>query len=210
MAHFPAGIDIFILAGQSNMAGRGGICRHSDGNKVWDGFLPAEARPHEGVFMLSLDQSWVIAEEPMHKDFDKKACGVGPGLVFARALLHDQDVGSPRSCTEECNQSVQSAGRSCWEPPGLCGTKARPFSGPIGLVPCAFGGSSVSQWQPGQPLYSRLENRTVAAMSAPGACLRALLWYQGESDCDTEENASLYASRFATFLNAYRWPSQRA
>jgi hypothetical protein len=61
--------DLYILAGQSNMAGRG---------KITDSL---KALHDERVWMLTKDFSWVIAGHPVH--FDKPAmAGVGPGLSF--------------------------------------------------------------------------------------------------------------------------------
>lgn len=61
--------DLYILAGQSNMAGRG---------KVTDSL---KALRDDRVWMLTKDLTWVVAEHPIH--FDKPAvAGVGPGLSF--------------------------------------------------------------------------------------------------------------------------------
>lgn len=61
--------EIYILLGQSNMAGRG---------QITEDF---KAQGHSRVFMLTKDNSWVLAKHPLH--FDKpKAAGVGPGLSF--------------------------------------------------------------------------------------------------------------------------------
>lgn len=63
---------LYMLAGQSNMAGRG---------KVEAG----EQAPHPRVWMLTKDNKWLPATDPLH--FDKPAVvGVGPGLAFARAM----------------------------------------------------------------------------------------------------------------------------
>ena len=62
---------LFLLAGQSNMAGRGEIEAQ---DKV----------AHPRVLMLSADREWVPAVAPIH--FDKKQAGVGLGKSFAVAL----------------------------------------------------------------------------------------------------------------------------
>lgn len=64
--------DLFLLVGQSNMAGRGDIA-------------PSDRQPHPRVLMLDRDGAWVPAIDPMH--FDKPAVvGVGLGRSFALAL----------------------------------------------------------------------------------------------------------------------------
>ncbi|XP_052188557.1 probable carbohydrate esterase At4g34215 [Diospyros lotus] len=75
---------IFILAGQSNMSGRGG----STTNGTWDGVVPPECRPSSAILRLSAGLKWVEAREPLHQDIDVNAtCGVGPGMAFANKLL---------------------------------------------------------------------------------------------------------------------------
>jgi hypothetical protein len=61
--------DLYILIGQSNMAGRGPIT--------------ADIRDehNDRVYMFTKDKQWVIAKHPLH--FDKPSVvGVGPGLTF--------------------------------------------------------------------------------------------------------------------------------
>jgi len=66
-------MQIFLLIGQSNMAGRAGV-------------EPADRVPHARVRMLDRDARWVPAVDPMH--FDKPAvAGVGPGRAFGLALV---------------------------------------------------------------------------------------------------------------------------
>lgn len=65
-------LDLFLLIGQSNMAGRGKV--------------EAEDRqPHPRVWMLTATQEWMPAADPLH--FDKpRVAGVGPGLMFGRMV----------------------------------------------------------------------------------------------------------------------------
>jgi hypothetical protein len=63
---------LYLLAGQSNMAGRG---------------IPAEQdkTAHPRVFALNRENQWVPAVDPLH--FDKPTIvGVGPGLAFGKAM----------------------------------------------------------------------------------------------------------------------------
>ncbi|KAL3732904.1 hypothetical protein ACJRO7_022426 [Eucalyptus globulus] len=74
--------DIFILAGQSNMAGRGGV-----ENDKWNGFVPPQCRPNPSILRLSAQLTWSEAAEPLHADIDvDRVCGVGPGMSFANAI----------------------------------------------------------------------------------------------------------------------------
>ncbi len=63
---------LFLLVGQSNMAGRGVVA-------------PSENTPHPRVLMLTQAGAWVPAVDPLH--FDKPAAaGVGLGRSFAQAV----------------------------------------------------------------------------------------------------------------------------
>lgn len=75
--------QIFILSGQSNMAGRGGVSHQ----KKWDGVVPLACRSHPSILRLNAHLKWEEAREPLHADIDaKKVCGVGPGMSYANAI----------------------------------------------------------------------------------------------------------------------------
>jgi len=63
--------DLYLLIGQSNMAGRGTPDEES-------------TQIHPRVFMLNKAEQWVPATDPVH--FDKSFAGVGPGLAFGKAM----------------------------------------------------------------------------------------------------------------------------
>lgn len=86
----PTEKNIFILAGQSNMAGRGGVR-----GGVWDRYVPPECNPNRWILRLNQKLQWEQAHEPLHADIDvHKTCGVGPGMAFANAVrAHLGEVG---------------------------------------------------------------------------------------------------------------------
>lgn len=66
-------LDLYLLVGQSNMAGRGDIN---------DKF---KAQEDDHVLMLNKEGQWVKAKHPLH--FDKpEVAGVGPGLSFGMEM----------------------------------------------------------------------------------------------------------------------------
>ena len=66
-------LDLYILIGQSNMAGRAPITAEN------------KDEHDDRVFMFTKDQQWVVARHPLH--FDKpKSVGAGPGLSFGIAM----------------------------------------------------------------------------------------------------------------------------
>lgn len=62
---------LYLLAGQSNMAGRGLV-------------EPDDQQPHPRVRTLNRECVWVPAADPIH--FDKPIAGVGPGLTFGKIM----------------------------------------------------------------------------------------------------------------------------
>ena len=66
---------VFLLAGQSNMAGRGGVHRMPDGTKALrEAELANLPQVENGVKIVrfSAAEDWEIAREPMHKDIDTR------------------------------------------------------------------------------------------------------------------------------------------
>jgi len=64
-------LNIYLLIGQSNMAGRGTV-------------EEADKKPHPRVLMFTKDNLWVPAVDPLH--FDKPIAGVGLGSTFGRVM----------------------------------------------------------------------------------------------------------------------------
>ncbi len=110
----PTDMKLFLLIGQSNMAGRGKI-------------EAVDKVPHPRVFTLTKEMTWVPAVDPLHYDKPELA-GVGLGSTFGRVVA-DAD-------------------------PKIT----------VGLIPAAFGGTSLDQWKPGGELYVNAVTRARAAM----------------------------------------------
>lgn len=145
-------LQLFLLIGQSNMAGRGVIGEE-------------ERTPVPGIWMLSQDLSWKPAVDPLHYDKPEIA-GVGLGRPFAQAVLERH--------------------------PGQ----------QIGLIPAAFGGSALDEWQPEAKHYTEAIRRTKAALK--NGRLRGILWHQGESDSGKEDLANSYVQRFVVMIQQLR------
>lgn len=65
---------LFLLVGQSNMAGRGAV-------------EAMDTAPHKRVLMLNKAGEWVPAADPLH--FDKPVAGTGLGKTFGIAMAED-------------------------------------------------------------------------------------------------------------------------
>jgi hypothetical protein len=64
-------LDLYLLIGQSNMAGRGAI-------------EAQDTIADSNVFMLNKAGEWVLAKSPLH--FDKTVAGTGLGLTFGKIV----------------------------------------------------------------------------------------------------------------------------
>jgi hypothetical protein len=89
---------LFVLVGQSNMAGRGKIDKEDNA-------------PHPRVLMFNKEGRWSPATDPLH--FDKpKIVGVGPGRAFAQAVA-DAD---PKITVGVIPCAVGGSPISAWQP----------------------------------------------------------------------------------------------
>lgn len=75
---------------------------------------------------------------------------------------------------------------------------------PIGLVQTALGGSPLVRWNPKEQGDSDLFDNMVRCVGLAGGRARGILWYQGESDAGTDEQATSYEQRFADAVGAWR------
>jgi hypothetical protein len=93
-----ANFDLYLLVGQSNMAGRGTV---SDADRV----------PVEGVLVFNAERSWVPATDPLH--FDKpRVVGVGLGRTFGIEMAKD----SPGRAIGLIPCAVGGTGIDVWRP----------------------------------------------------------------------------------------------
>lgn len=143
---------VYLLLGQSNMAGRGDL---------------ESASPPPPSQILKLDQylEWQPATEPLHFD-NPKIAGAGLGLSFAEAL-------------SGLNPDIT-----------------------IGLIPCAVGGTSLSQWQKGGQLYQQALHR--ARKGIERGTLKGILWHQGEQDALNQNLSETYGERLSQLVKDLR------
>ncbi|KAF7840782.1 putative carbohydrate esterase [Senna tora] len=172
----PSDLQIFILSGQSNMAGRGGVFKNPNNNhKQWDGVVPPDCLPNPSILRLTATLRWEPAAEPLHADIDvKKVCGVGPGMSFANRVIR---------------RRVGGGGGG----------------GALGLVPCAVGGTAIKEWARGEKLYEEMVKRAKESVKkGKGNEIKALLWYQGESDASSEVDAESYKANMEKLIHNVR------
>lgn len=173
--------DLWILAGQSNMEGVGNL----------------ENLPLPSAFVNSFDMTdtWVSAEDPLHRLADTK-----DSFHWRR----NSDKTKPLSGLELQKWIAnRKKGAGVGLPFAL--EMVRRTGVPIGLVPCAHGGTSMDQWSPslkgegGASLYGGMLRRFKEA----GGRVAGVLWYQGESDASPKA-APLFEQKFTDLIKAIR------
>ncbi len=170
--------DLWILAGQSNMEGLGEL-------------VDAE-EPSILVHTYGMDEQWNIAVEPLHWLLDS----IDP--VHHRGLS-----GAELERQRLMVKAMRTTGAGLGLP--FAKTLVKATGTPIGLIPCAHGGTSMEQWNPekkelgGASLYGSMYRRFLAA----GGKVRGVLWYQGEAECNSQA-APLYTERMRKFVSALR------
>ncbi len=174
--------DLWLLAGQSNMEGVGNL-------------IDVE-QPDPRIRAFDQSDRWVVANEPLHS------------LPNAADRVHwrkGPDGNPKRLEGQELEQ--WTANRKKGAGLGLAFAKLmlQRTGVPIGLLPCAHGGTSMDQWSPalkdkgGDSLYGATYRRFLAA----GGRIRGILWYQGESDANPKV-VGQYAEKFEKLIAAFR------
>ncbi len=175
--------DLWVLAGQSNMEGVGNL---------------ENVQPPNGmVHSFNQTDRWVLAEEPLHS------------LVDAADRVHwraNSPGGQPeRYEGQRLLEWVAARKKGAGLGLPFASEMVRLTGVPVGLVPCAHGGTSMDQWNPlllgqaGDSLYGA----TVRRVRALGGRVRGVLWYQGESDA-SPQRAPEFQKKFQALVAAFR------
>ncbi|WP_396624589.1 sialate O-acetylesterase [Luteitalea sp.] len=111
---------LFLLAGQSNMAGRGKV-------------EPVDTTPIPRVLMLDRARAWVPAVDPMH--FDKPVAGTGLGRSFAARVLES----SPGTTIGLIPTAVGGTRIDLWQPGAYDeATKSHPWDDALARAAAAL------------------------------------------------------------------------
>jgi sialate O-acetylesterase len=174
--------DLWVLAGQSNMEGVGDLVNVTV--------------PLEQAHSFDMSDHWGMAKEPLHSLPD----------AVDRVHWRKNTSGEPERLTGPARDKwiadrKKGAGLGL---PFAQNMLARTHV-PIGLIPCAHGGTSMDQWSPGfkdkggDSLYGAMLRRIAAA----GGKVAGILWYQGESDANPTD-APAFQAKFVSFVAALR------
>ena len=171
--------DLWVLAGQSNMEG----C----------GKLKEVEAPEIGVSCFYMGDKWDIAQEPL--------CWLNESL----------DRVHWRASEAELSQVVvrERRGRTIGAGLGMAFGKTilRHTEVPVGLIMCAHGGSSMTQWSKDSVSGDDAGNTLYGAMFRKihklGGKIKGVLWYQGEAEAN-EADAILYDGRMKAWVAEFR------
>ena len=79
---------------------------------------------------------------------------------------------------------------------------AKHFDETVGLIPCADGGTCISEWQPGELLF---DNAVAQAKLAQRTSeIVGILWHQGESDSAVFDDVKHYSERFKNTIDTLK------
>jgi sialate O-acetylesterase len=190
MPSLPEHADVWVLAGQSNMAGSGA------GEPY--------AAPSPDVWLFNLQDEWQIAEEPFAlRRFE--ATDEAFALMRSDFRKSQEDPGYwARRKAEFPAQLLASNGQSGLGLP--FGKALSAWTGrPVGLIYCAKGDTRMSEWRPdydGHP-HMALYAATIRRIRAVGRRLAGILWYQGESDT-FDDKGKAYAAEMRKLVAAFR------
>ncbi len=151
--------DLWLLAGQSNMEGSG---------KWREAMQTYDASPKETVRAYYMNESWGAAKTQLHQLWES----IYP---FIHEPYRKTRKESPWG---DEFPAVQNDGVG----PGLFfALEMERLSGgvPQGVIPCAVGGSSLSDWNPDNA--DNLYTAAICRFRACGGHIRGIFWHQGES-----------------------------
>ncbi|MFP4502915.1 MAG: sialate O-acetylesterase [Candidatus Hydrogenedentota bacterium] len=175
VAHVLVG-DLWVLAGQSNMFGRG-----NQDNL---------AQPDPRISAFGMDREWRVAADPIHN------LAQSPDPVHYTAKSEQQRQRAIR----DYRDGTKGGGLGLPFAKEMLARTGRP----VGLICTAHGGTSMDQWDPAKKdrgadsLYGSM----LLSIEAAGGQVRGVLWYQGESDAGHAPDA--YQDKMLRFIDAVR------
>ena len=193
--------DLWMLTGQSNMVGNGRL-------------VDLETT-HELVHNFNVRDEWQIAEEPLHslaESIDEAHWAHATHLLSLWAKPGQKQEGP--LVGEDAARFRKNRQHGAGLALTFSKDMVRRTGVPIGLVPCAHGGTSIGPgsasgpgWDPALQLQDPGRKFLYGAMMerfhAVGGKVKGVLWYQGEADM-REERAAEYAKRFRGLIEEIR------
>ena len=140
--------------------------------------------------------NWLVAEEPLHNL---------PGAVDSVHWNRSANREAARLEGDALRRYITNRRKGTGLGLPFAVEMVRRTGVPIGLLPCAHGGTSMAQWDPalkdrgGDSLYGGMLRR----VRAVGGKVKGLLWYQGESETNPQA-ATVFFENFKGLVAAIR------
>ena len=131
-----------------------------------------------------------FGEVPVISNKDCYMLRMGRWQVMSEPINPDRDV-----LTSKFHSGVCLAASFADEVSKYTGRK-------VGLIPCADGGTKISQWQPGEILFDHAVMMAKLAMRTSE--FGGIIWHQGESDCFGSYDPDEYRKKFLCAMTEFR------
>ncbi|MBL8993374.1 MAG: sialate O-acetylesterase [Spirochaetia bacterium] len=182
----PMSLDLWIMAGQSNMEGCGALAE--------------SLAPDPRVFCFTSHWKWAPAKDPLH---DLLHSTESVDWALRLTMMPPEIPRDEKSVRAYWKERCYGIGAGLGIAFGK--TLANATRRKVGLVACAHGGTSMEQWSEEKKSQGRMSlyGAMLERVKASGGTPRGLLWYQGESDT-SPENVERYEARFIKWVAAVR------
>jgi len=166
----PIDADIWVLAGQSQMAGAG---------------RTPDTLTDSRIMMLNMDDKWMVAKNPLHRIFEATAPAYEKG--FFELLPENMKDWDKAHAQFQMLAQLSKTNPVGGVGPGLYFAKhiLEHTNRTIALIPCALGGSKMEMWYPekksegNNSLYGTMINRI---NSVGKEKIKGFIWSQGEAE----------------------------
>lgn len=149
------------------------------------GLLKDAAKPHPMVRAFYMNDRWDVAKDPIHNLWEcVDDVHVDLGVVRGKSKRPLTGTGPAVAFAQEMYRLTKI---------------------PQGIIACAHGGTSMSQWDPslknlgGKSLYGA----TLRRVKKNGGKISGIIWYQGESDAN-EQVCSEYSKKMIKLVSSFR------
>lgn len=189
----PIAADLWLLGGQSNMDGQDYVKKYPS---------PEDSR----IVSFDMANRWITAKDPVHRIFEAVA-PVHKKLIMQWFCFNGTNLVETEKAIDVCRNDLRNNPRGVGPGLAFAQTVLRETGRPIGLIPCAHGGTSMDQWnsalkdQGDESFYGAMMNRV--KMIGDGGKIKGLLWYQGESET-SPGLPDVFEKKFLNFIDAVR------
>lgn len=180
--------DVWILAGQSNM--EGAACPDSED-------IAYKNSPDSNIRCYRSNNCWDVALPILHEPWDSAESY--PRETWVRNQLASR-WNSDKPPHISHNVPEKGVG------PGLFFAKEmfKKTLVPQGVVPCALGGSSLSEWLPADKIKNNLYYAMLRRFIGVGNRVRGVIWSQGENETGSDEALEAYTNRMKKLVSTIR------